>query len=284
MKIQIYQVPYDSGHKNVRTGNGPLRFIEHGLEKILESQGNIVSEEKIESKEQLTTEIGTAMELNRILAGRVKRAAETGSFPLVISGNCNSCLGTLAGIGSDRLGVIWFDAHGDFNTPETTVSGFFDGMPLAMAAGRCWKKLLETVPGFKPIAEENIVHIGARDLDADEEQLMIQSEMTLIPPSDDILESINSSFLNLKQKVDRMYLHVDMDVLDAGEAKPNRLAVPGGLSLGQVLDIVNMAKERFEICAAAISSFDPDYDVDDIVLQAGISIIKAIVDKNFLEK
>ena len=151
------------------------RFIGHGLEKILESQGNIVSVDKVESKEQLTTEIGTAMELNRILADKVKQTAEAGIFPLVLSGNCNSCLGTLAGIGSDRLGVIWFDAHGDFNTPETTVSGFFDGMPLAMAVGRCWKMLLETVPGFKPIAEQNIVHIGARDLDIDEEQLMIHS-------------------------------------------------------------------------------------------------------------
>ena len=102
--------------------------------------------------------------------------------------------------------------------------------------------------------------------------------MALIPPSEDILDSINSSFLNLKQKVDRVYLHVDMDVLDAGDAKPNRLAGPGGLTLSQVLEIVDMVKQRFEICVAAISSFDPDYDVDDIVLHAGVNIIEAILE------
>ena len=92
------------------------------------------------------SEIGTAFELNRLLSKEVKAAVGDGMFPMVLSGNCNSCLGTIAGINSGQLGVVWFDAHGEFNTPETTQSGFLDGMPLAMATGRCWKTILKTIP------------------------------------------------------------------------------------------------------------------------------------------
>ena len=70
-------------------------------------------------------------------------------FPVVLAGNCNSYVGTLAGLETDRAGVSWFDAHGDFNTPETTTTGFLDGMGLAMASGRCWKAMPETIAWFQ---------------------------------------------------------------------------------------------------------------------------------------
>ena len=141
MKIQIVQVPYDSGYKDLRQGCGPNHFINQGLGKLLESDGHQVKIRCIDVKSQFTAEIGTAFELNRLLSVEVKTAIDTGLFPMVLSGNCNSCLGTIAGINSDQLGVVWFDAHGEFNTPETTRSGFLDGMPLAMATGRCWKRI-----------------------------------------------------------------------------------------------------------------------------------------------
>ena len=277
MNIQIIQVPYDSGYKGVRTGYGPERFLEYGLDNILRNKGHRVSVQRIISNASLTTEIGTAFELNRHLGENVKLAREAGGFPLVLAGNCNSCLGTIAGLGQEQLGVVWFDAHGDFNTPETTLSGFFDGMGLAMAAGYCWKPLLETIPGFRAVSEANIVHIGGRDLDRAEEELMRRSELELIPPVDNIHEVVGTVLDRLNKRVGRLYLHVDMDVLDVGEAFPNQLAVPGGLFVEEVESVIQMIKERFEICAAAITSFDPDYDKDDAVLQAGVRIVEAIV-------
>ena len=277
MDIQLIQVPYDSGHKELRTGRGPIHFLQHRLDEILRDEKHTVASERIEAKTSFTTEVGTAFELNRLLAERVKIARDNGSFPIVLAGNCNSCLGTLAGIREDNLGVIWLDAHGDFNTPETTLSGFLDGMGLAMAAGRCWKPLLRTIPGFRAISEENIVHIGARDLDAAEEELMKQSELELVPPVANIHDVIEPVFQRLSKRVGRIYLHVDMDILDTGEALPNHLAVPGGLPVEVVEEIIGMLKKRFEICAGAITSFDPDYDKEDQVLEAGIRIIKGFI-------
>ncbi|MGZ9222644.1 MAG: arginase family protein [Anaerolineales bacterium] len=277
MDIQLFQIPYDSGHKDIRTGRGPDWFLLHELDAVLRKQEHKVGSQRIEAKTSFLTENGTAFELNRLLAERLKIARDQGSFPIVLAGNCNSCLGTIAGINEDNLGVIWLDAHGDFNTPETTLSGFLDGMGLAMAAGRCWKPLLRTIPGFRAISEENIVHIGGRDLDPEEENLMKQSDLELIPPLENIHEVIAGVFDRLRKRVSRVYLHVDMDVLDTGEALPNHLAVPGGLSVEVVEDIVKMVKERFEVCAGAITSFDPDYDKEDQVLGAGIRIIQALV-------
>jgi arginase len=195
---------------------------------------------------------------------------------VVLAGNCNSCLGTIAGIEEDRPGVVWLDAHGDFNTPETTLSGFFDGMGLAIATGRCWTSLVGTIPGFRPVAEENVVHVGARDLDAEEEELMRESPLALVSV-EQIHEVIDSVLERLSKRVKRIYLHVDMDILDTGEALPNHLAVPGGLPVDEVEEIIARIKERFEICAGAITSFDPDYDKGDRVLNAGIRIIQAFV-------
>ncbi|HEX6033279.1 MAG TPA: arginase family protein [Anaerolineales bacterium] len=274
MDVQLIQVPYDSGHKDMRTGRGPGHFLQHGLDEILQNQGHTVGSEQIEAKTSFTTEVGTAFELNRLLAEKVRQARERGSLPIVLAGNCNSCLGTIAGIGEDHLGVIWLDAHGDFNTPETTLSGFFDGMGLAIAAGRCWKSLVGTIPGFRAISEENIVHIGARDLDVAEEQMMRQSQLELVPV-ENIHGVIGSVLERLSKKVKHLYLHVDMDILDAGEALPNHLAVPGGLMVDDVEEIIGRIKKQFEICAGAITSFDPDYDKEDQVLHAGIRIINA---------
>lgn len=277
MDIQIIQVPYDSGYKGVRARRGPEYFLQHGMDQALRGRGHQVTSHRIESKAALTIEIGTAIELNRSLAEQVRSAVNSNAFPVVLAGNCNSCLGTLAGIGRDRLGVVWFDAHGDFNTPETTTSGFFDGMGLAMATGRCWRPLLGTIPGFRPVPEANVIHIGARDLDQEEERLLQQSEVELVSASENILKTIDEAFNKLRSKVTGVYLHVDMDILDTGDALPNHLAVPGGLAVEVVEKIIEMAKDRFEVCAGAITCFDPDYDKGDKVLDAGIRIAKAFV-------
>ncbi|HEX2994621.1 MAG TPA: arginase family protein [Anaerolineales bacterium] len=277
MNIQIIQVPYDSGHKSIRAGQGPQHFLERGLDRTLLGAGHQVDVSSIASKAPVTTEVGTALELSRLLAEQVRSATNNKKFPIVLSGNCNSCLGTITGIGQDRLGILWFDAHGDFNTPETTLSGFFDGMGLAIATGRCWQAMLGTVPGFQPIPEANVIHIGGRDLDPEEEKLLRHSEVTVIQPGENTRARVDAALDHLRDKVTRLYLHVDIDILDTGEALPNRFAVPGGLSVETVEKIIRKAKEKFEVCAGAITSFEPSYDKDDKVLNAGIRIAQAFV-------
>src|SRR5215211_1771805 len=108
MNVQIIQVPYDSGHRGLRMGAGPEHFVQGGIANILHSCGYNVAVDCIEAKTSFHAEIKTAFELCRLLAERVREACAQASFPLVLSGNCNTSLGTLGGLGSSDLGMIWF--------------------------------------------------------------------------------------------------------------------------------------------------------------------------------
>ncbi|HYO50535.1 MAG TPA: arginase family protein, partial [Chloroflexia bacterium] len=179
-KVQIIAVPYDSGHRGLRMGKGPGHLLEHGLTDKLSAAGHDVSVQYVEAESTFTLEVGTSYELYRSLAGCVRVACEAGRFPLVLAGNCGSVLGTTAGVRPARLGVIWLDAHGDFNTPDTTTSGFLDGMALATATGRCWSALAATIPGFSPIPDANVIQVGVRDLDPAEKTLLDNSAITVL--------------------------------------------------------------------------------------------------------
>jgi len=279
MNIQIVQVPYDSGHKGVRTGRGPGCFMQNGIDQILQKRGHAVHVACIESRIAFSTEIGTSFEVNRLLAESVRSAICSNRFPLVLAGNCNSCVGTIAGIGSKRLGIIWFDAHGDFNTPETTITGFLDGMGLAMAAGRCWQSLLRTIPGFNPVPENCIVHVGSRDLDLQERSMLEGANVPLVTLDSTgktgILSALETAVGTLKSRVDGVYLHIDMDVLEVEQGKPNHLAVPGGLPSEMVEDAIKIIRKHVKLEGCALASYDPDLDEGNSVLNDGFRLIHA---------
>jgi arginase len=281
MKIQIINVPYDCGYKEKRQGLGPQRFFEHHVVSRLEADGHQVAISQIESRSDFTIEVMTAFELNRLLAAEVRGAVANSCFPVVLSGNCNSCLGTIAGIGPDNLGVVWFDAHGEFNTPETTLSGFLDGMPLAIATGRCWTSVAATIPGFRPLAEENLVLVGARDLDAEEKRQLEKSGINLIRTTDggntEILEGIVAALTALKSRINGIYLHVDMDAFEIGSGAANHYGATGGISPEFMGSAIALVKEYVPIRGCAVASYDPAFDKDRRFVEAGIQSIRQIV-------
>jgi len=281
MKVQIIQVPYDSGHRGLRMGAGPEHFVRNGVGRLLQDCGYDVHVDCIEARVPFRAEIKTTFELYRALASRVASAYENGIFPLVLSGNCNSSLGTIAGIGTNQLGVIWFDSHGDFNTPETTESGFLDGMGLATAAGLCWRKMAASIPNFRPIPGRNILHVGGRDFYPEEKANFEQSGGTIIGAEairqSSIGEALEPSLESLMSRVSRIYLHFDLDVLDPERCPANEFAAPNGLTVAEIQEAIEMIGERFTICAGGIASYDPQYDKEDEVLDAGLAIMKCIL-------
>lgn len=281
MKVQIIQVPYDSGYRSVRMGGGPEHFLQNGIEQVLRGDGHVVYVDCVEAQSPFKAEIKTAFELYRTLAGRVSLAYDSGIFPLVLSGNCNSSLGTVAGIGPDQLGVIWFDSHGDFNTPETTESGFLDGMGLATAAGLCWKKMAASIPNFRPVPGGNILHVGGRDFYPEEKALFEASGGTIVGAESirrsGMAEALEPALKSLRTRAPRIYLHFDLDVLDPAGAPANEFAAPGGITVAQVQEAVQLIGERFTICAGGVASYDPRYDRKDEVLAAGITIVRSML-------
>lgn len=281
MEIQISAVPYDSGFKATRMGRGPSHFLLHGAAWRLIEAGHQAVVRVVEAQGDFLPEIATAFSLNRLISVQVREACERGAFPLVLSGNCGSALGAVSGLGMDGLGLIWFDAHGDFNTPETTTSGFLDGMGLAAATGRCWQTLAATIPGFTPLPDNQVVHIGARDLDAQEEDLLSRSGVAVLPADrvqaegvHQVLAPVLSGFAGI---VKRLYVHIDLDVLDPLIAPANRFAPPGGLTVDQVGEAISLIRECFPVAGAGLASYDPEVDKNQRTLRAGFSLMDRLV-------
>jgi arginase len=140
MNICVFTVPYDSGHDRFRMGCGPDRLYESGLKPLLTRLGHNFEHEEITVADSHPAEIKTAFALCRTVAERVRAKQSEGYFPIVLSGNCNIAVGAISGCGCQNTGVIWFDAHGESTTPDTTSSGFMDGMgsvflPASAGAG-----------------------------------------------------------------------------------------------------------------------------------------------------
>jgi arginase len=281
MEVQIIQVPYDSAHRDLRMGSGPLHLTRNGLAQRLEQNGCDVYLETVESQSSFQAEIKTAFELYRALAVRVRVACSSNRFPLILSGNCNSSLGTIAGVGAKELGVVWFDGHGDFNTPETTTSGFLDGMGLSTAVGLCWKTLASSIPGFTPIPGSNVIHVGSRDFSSDEEQLFKQADVKIVTAEiikqTGLRKALEPALEALRARVDRIYLHFDLDVLDPELAPANEFSPPNGLTVEQVEESIRLVGEWFKICGTAIASYDPRYDKEGQTMEAGTRIILEVL-------
>lgn len=216
-KVELMLVPYDSGHRGKRMGAGPGRLIESGLESALRETGSEVKTTSIELPDDFfPAEPQAAFALHRLLARAVGDASSRGAFPLILAGNCNTAIGTLSGLRERDVGIMWFDAHGDFNTPETTASGFFDGMALATATGHCWKEMVLSIPGFHPVEDRRVVHLGARDFDIAENRLLAGSGVEVVP-APRVRQGMSGIFAARQSHTRDVYLHLDMDVRTAGK-------------------------------------------------------------------
>ena len=278
--IRIVTVPYDSGYYCWRMGGGPEHLLENGLVDKLGREGREARTEVLHPENTPPVEVATAFELNGLVSESVREAIAGGEFPLVLSGNCNTSVGTIAGANPEGLGVVWLDGHADFNTPETTKTGFSDNMGLAIAVGNCWNAMAAGVPGFVPVAEKNVVLAGAREIEPGESRRLSASEVTVFE-TDSIgregLRAFEEALDRIRSSVGRVYVHLDMDVLDPEEAgRANEFAPEDGLGVRELEAALGMVRDRFAIAAAGIASYDPTCDGDGRVLQAALACVKTL--------
>jgi arginase len=279
LNVQIITAAYDSGYRDWRMGRGPAHILEHGLRDVLAEHGYLVASTDV--KVDFMTENAAAFGVCRALSERVKAAREAQAFPLLLTGNCGNALGTLAGLEIGKTGIVWFDAHGEFNTPDTTRSGFLDGMGLATITGRCWQVLASTVPGFSPMPENHIVLIGARELDPEERALLENSGVGTISAAQvrgsGIQNALAPHLERLRQEVEQVYVHLDLDVLDPTEAQANSFPAPEGLTVVEVKKAIEAVKAQFRIAAGGLASYDPSCDLDNRALNASLELLGALI-------
>lgn len=277
--MRLLRAPYDSGHRDVRMGAGPTALSRAGAASRLRSRGHAVREELVAPASDWQAELATAFELQRLVAAAVADARAAGEVPLLLAGNCNTTLGVLAGMRADhrRVGLVWLDAHGDFNTPEEDTSGFLDGQGLAMMVGRCWRALAGDVPGFQPLPERDVVLVGARDLSEAQVAVLERSALTWLRPEQvrrpaDLAGALDG----LARRVDAVHFHVDLDVHDPSIAPANGYAAPDGLTAEEVLGVLLATAARLPVVSATLASYDPAYDIEDRMRTTALALLEQV--------
>jgi len=281
MRVCVIEVPYDFGAKQLRMAKGPAAYLRAGLLQRIGALGYNVRLEQVRLAVSRLNEIQASFATARALAACVRQAARRREFPLILAGNCITSVGALGGLEGSAHGLVWFDAHGDFNDPETTETGFLDGMALSIATGRCWRTLAASIPGFRPLSGSSVLLLGPRSIDVGEQTALAASQATVVPwselrqggPGATMTRTIRA----FGRRVRDVYLHVDMDVLDPRKAPSNEFAPSGGFSVANLVKGVTIVCNHLSVRAATLSAYSPDCDPKRRTARAGLAVIHAIL-------
>ena len=222
--------------------------------------------------------------LNAAIAATVAGAIRSGAAPVVTGGSCVSLPGVLGGLQQGygptaRIGLIWFDAHGDFNTPKTSQSQMLGGMPVAVSAGLCYPTWREAAGLVAPIPTDRIVMVDVRNLDPAERTLIEATDIRIVAVPDRTAETspFAAAVADLAATVDHIYLHVDADVLDA-RYQPNHPTVePDGPSLEDVNAALDAVLATGKVRAFGVVAVNPNGPDGPTSLASGMAMIESAV-------
>jgi len=286
LKLGIVLQPYSGSRSGPELAPGPQVLFE-GLKETLDKLGvtpavkDVIKLTPEEDKDYgVWHRVGMA---NRHLNRTVAKQVREGIFPLGLLANCNSLLGMLAGLqhsGPSRrpltVGLIWLDAHGDFNTPETTLSGMLGGMPVAVAAGNCLFRL-RLKAGLDPaIPTKNIIMMCVRDLDPLEEQRVMDSKITMVSTEEmvKLRPRMKDEFEKLADRVDVVYIHIDLDVLDGPDIPGHTFTVPGGPTPSELARALDHMMHHPKVGALGIASFPTPEETRAKSMASTLEVIK----------
>lgn len=279
--ITLIVSPYHVGLPRIAVANGPAHLKHRGLLDSIKSINVPVQEIEIPSVEaSVDGEIGRSFELIRQTSKLVSQAHAQRSFPIILAGNCSAGVGGAAGLTGvtkslgKQLACVWFDAHDDFNTPETMTSGYFDSMPIAMMGGLCFKSMLASVPGHQPLDLNRLVHVGMRDVNDIERKHVENEGLSVVWGSLDRKVDFDEGlarFLDEKNLASQpVYVHFDVDSIDTSIGKANRFAAPGGLLQEDVVRCMQRIARQTTPLAFTIASFDPSFEGADAIADVAI--------------
>jgi arginase len=283
-EIRLLVVPYEVGALRMGVGRGAERLLEAGAQDALKVGGAEVSLEVLELTDDFrdrsgASEVKASFDLIELVTSQVKDAVDDGAFPVLLSGSCFAGLGMVTGIDERSPGVVWFDAHADFNTPESTIEGYFDGMGVAILTGGAWQAMVD-LTGTATIPESSVLLAGARDFDPLEQRRLESSAVRHLPPSElDADDAVARAVDELDPPASGLYLHLDLDVLDSEEAKVNVYSAPDGLSGDQLVAQVRSLLETRPVRAVSLTAYDPEVDADGRVPPIAMRLLEVVAER-----
>ncbi|MCK6626782.1 MAG: arginase family protein [Anaerolineae bacterium] len=210
--------------------------------------------------------------LNATLAAEVAATRAAGNLPIVIAGDCTASIGVLAGLQQETpdLTLVWYDAHGDFNTHETTPSGFIGGMPLAMLCGR-GEQTIVAGAGAKVHPESQVILTDARDLDPGEKEAVAASALIHLPDVAGLLD------VPLPDKP--IYIHFDSDVLRLSDMAAVNYPAQGGSDLATIEASLTRLAQTGRVAAVSVTLWNPELDEEGSAEQMVMGVIERLVEQ-----
>ena len=276
IKVDVIKNPYGGGRNVPELSTNPDYIHAAGIEGLIAEWGGelVRPVQDIRLKPDQERQYG---EWNRMalananFAERVREGLQDDLITVGLEANCNGLLGMLAGLKYDedgnsrRVGLVFYDSHGDFNTPETTLSGMLGGMPVAIAAGHALHNIRRTTGLEEPLPMSHIMWGGVRDLDPLEADRFREYEVRQVSVEDirEINDNFREQFNALADEVDVVYVHVDMDVLEPDEVPGHGLTVPNGpssVALGAAIGVMFENPKTVALGIASTPSFNRDKD------------------------
>lgn len=292
--IQIIGVPMDLGqsHRGVDMGPGAIRYagLSGRLNKLghgVQDRGNI----PVPVRDALNDEAGNDLRAailtvceNVYRAGR--QAVEQGFLPLFLGGDHSITIGTIGGVThQEPVGVIWVDAHGDFNTPETSRSGNVHGMPLATLTGNGPDGLVNVGRPGRKLTSEDVVLIGIRDLDNEEKAGLKASGITVYTMRDIDERGISAITAEALEKLGhrrRIHVSLDVDGLDPMEAPGVGTPVPGGLTYREAQLLMEILADSRKVASLDIVEINPILDHQNKTAKTAVELAASLFGKSII--
>ena len=292
-KLSIIGVPMDLGQTRRGVDMGPSAIRYAGVIERIENIGYSVEDKgniEIALAERVHSDENTNLKNLKAVADASERLAQTVSdvitnkrFPLVLGGDHSIAIGTLAGVSRHykNLGVIWYDAHGDLNTADTSPSGNIHGMPLAASIG-IGDDALTRIGGYTPkVKPENIVIIGARSLDEGEKELIKKKGIKVYTMHEidrmGMTKVMEETILYLRDKTDGVHLSLDLDGLDPHDAPGVGTPVIGGISYRESHLAMEMLAESQLITSAEFVEVNPILDERNKTATVAVALMGSLL-------
>jgi arginase len=288
MRIAIICIPYQIDVTRWGVALGPQAFLDHGLIQLLEANGHTVSKPiwielpKSERTRDSITNLGNIAKRSSA-AVRVALSQED-SLVLVLEGDCTHAVGAIGGLAQAKgtPGVVWFDAHGDLNTWETTTSGFLGGLPYAVALGwdlDDWRLAAGLEP---PVRPEAAALIGASDLDPAEIEALERHPILRMDAVEmaqtDIAKRLQAALRTRANEAKAWYLHIDLDVAGPEENPGNLTPAPHWPPRQHIIDAAWATAQTVLVKVASLAVYNPVGDVNGRGARFGLDMAMAIVE------
>ncbi len=300
-KIRIIGVPMDLGASRRGVDMGPSALRVAGLQARIKQLGlqvedigniSVKQPEEMSYGEKRAKYLAEIADACKDLAAIVEKSLEENMLPVVLGGDHSIAAGTLSGVAAHfkkkdkKIGLIWLDAHGDINTPESSPSGNVHGMPLAAAMGYGATELVE-LQGFKPKVEpQNISLVGIRDLDSQEKKLAKKSGVHVFTMRDiderGMREVMSDALKYAMDDTDGISVSLDMDFVDPSDAPGVGTPVRGGVTYREAHLAMEMIADTEAMVSLEVVEINPVIDEHNTTALLGVELVLSGLGKKIL--